>query len=468
MLPDFIGFFRTVIARLFRDHMGATATIVAISLPCLIGMSALGVETGIWFTVKLQNQSAADSAAISAAYEVIAGKTDATGELTAAAGEAARRNGFKGRVPAVVNPYSDGIVNNGVAVTLQQFQGALLAAMFLSGVTVANTAVAVIEVLNNPCILALGTDSTDVEIPAFTRLDAPNCSVAVNSISSSAIDLRSSTSAVAATTLVAAGEISLQGTPIDPAAPPPEFTLSSPAMIGAPNVADPYAATLTHTFLIAGMPKAPNCISKFSHGVTIYAGNCTISGKSLISPQILLLPNTRISGSWNITSGQTVDLSPGTYWVTGNLTLQPRAVLECSSCDNTKAAGVTIILTAQNSKIGALSVASSAMLTLNAPHSGPLAGLSIIQDSNGLPAGTSYTSTHSTIGGAPGATLNGLVYFPNSSMTFHGEPAAIGPQCLVLVVKTLNIDAASRLEADGCAAAGVGTLPVIRTVAVAE
>jgi Flp pilus assembly protein TadG len=172
MSPDFIESFHTVIARLFRDQTGATATIVAITLPCLIGMSALGVETGIWFTVKLQNQSAADSAAISAAYEVIAGKTDATGELTAAAGEAARRNGFKGSVPAVVNPYSDGIVNNGVAVTLQQSQGALLAAMFLSGVTVANTAVAVIEVLNNPCILALGTDSTDVEIPASTRLDA--------------------------------------------------------------------------------------------------------------------------------------------------------------------------------------------------------------------------------------------------------------------------------------------------------
>src|SRR5207248_3274353 len=121
MSPDFIESFRTVIARLFRDQTGATARIVAITLPCLIGMSALGVETGIWFTVKLQNQSAADSAAISAAYEVIAGKTDATGELTAAAGEAARRNGFKGRVPAVVSPYSDGIVNNGVAVTPQQF-----------------------------------------------------------------------------------------------------------------------------------------------------------------------------------------------------------------------------------------------------------------------------------------------------------------------------------------------------------
>ena len=350
--PDFVGSLWSVIARVFRDQGGATATIVAIAFPCLIGMSALGVETGVWFAVKLQNQSAADSAAISAAYEVIAGRTDVTGELTAAAGEAARRNGYNGNVPAVVTPFSDGIVTNGVAVTLQQSQGALLAAMFLSGVTVANTAVAVIEVLDNPCILALGTNSTDVEIAAFTPLDMPNCSVAANSISSTAIELHSSASAVAAATLVTAGEISLQGTPIDPAAPPPEITLSSPAMIGAPSVADPYAGSLTHASLIAGMPANPTCISKTTGNVTIYPGTCTIPGKLLTDPQILLSANTRISGSWRIASGQTIDLSPGTYWVTSNLTLKSHAVLKCSTCDNTKGAGVTIIVAAQTDKIG--------------------------------------------------------------------------------------------------------------------
>jgi hypothetical protein len=256
--------------------------------------------------------------------------------------------------------------------------------------------------------------------------------------------------------------------PIDPAAPPPQFVLSSPAMIGAASVADPYAGMLTHTFLIAGMPAKPACKSQTAGRVTTYAGNCATPGKSLTEPQIVLSPNTRISGSWQIASGQTVDLSPGSYWVTGNLTLQSRAVLKCSSCDNAKGAGVTIILTAQNNKIGAVLVASSASLTLNAPHSGRFAGLAIIQDSNALPPGTTYTSSHSTIRGAPGAALNGLVYFPNSSLTFHGEPSATGPQCLLLVVNTLDIDAASRLEAGGCARAGLGNLPVIGTVAVAE
>ena len=251
--------------------------------------------------------------------------------------------------------------------------------MFLSDVTIANTAVAVIEVLNNPCILALGANSTDVEIAASTRLDMPNCSMAANSISTTAIELNSSTSAVAAATLVTAGEISLQGIPIDPAAPPPEFALSSTAMIGAASVADPYASTLIHSFLIAGMPAMPNRISRPAGNVTIYTGNCAISGKSLTDPQILLSANTRISGSWQVGLARRLTCSPGAYWVTGDLTLKSGAVLKCSACDNTKGAGVTIILTAQTNKIGVVSVAASANLTLNAPHSGPFAGLAIIQ-----------------------------------------------------------------------------------------
>ncbi len=71
--------------------------------------------------------------------------------------------------------------------------------------------------------------------------------------------------------------------------------------------------------------------------------------------------------------GQTVDLSPGTYWVTGNLTLQSLAVLKCSTCDNAKGPGVTIILTAQNDKDRGDTVASSAKFDLSTRHiQGPL------------------------------------------------------------------------------------------------
>ncbi|MBV9202176.1 MAG: hypothetical protein JO320_02755 [Alphaproteobacteria bacterium] len=441
---------------------------LAIALPGLIGIGALGAETGVWFTIKLQNQAAVDAAAIAAAYGVIAGKTDVNGELTMAAEEAARRNGYKGSVPTVVTPYSDGVITKGVAVTLQQSQGALLAAMFLSSVTIEARAVAVIEALDNPCILALGTGGTDVEIGLDVQLGMNNCSVAANSISSTAIDLSGSTSSIIAATIVTAGELAVNGTAVDPASLPPEITLSIPPLIGAPQIADPYASILTHAFLTAGIPNARRCGSNIVGGVQIYHGNCIITGSSLTHPKIKLAAGTRISGEWVVLTGQTIDLSPGSYWVTGDLSLQPGAVFQCSACDNVEGAGVTIILTTQTGKVGALSVAGDAVLNLNAPHSGQFAGLVVIQDSNDLPYGTTYTSTHSSIGGSAGSSLNGLIYFPNSSLTFHGSPGSFGPKCLLLVSSTVKIDAPSGLDAAGCVAAGLTTLPVIGKVALAE
>jgi len=429
------------IAPILHDDRGVSAAIVAIALPSLIGLGALGVETGAWFTTKLRNQSAADAAAISAAYEVLAGKANVINDLAPAA---AARNGYSGSIPVIEFPYSDAIVVNGVAVTLQQTQEPMLAAMFLSGVTVANKAVAVIEVLDNPCILALGTANTGVELAASTSLFMPNCSIVANSVSGTAIELLSSSSSITAATLVTAGEIAVQGNPIDPAAPPPEFSLGSLAEIGAPTVADPYAGTLSHSYITAGMPTSL-CKPTTSGSVTVYkTGNCKFSGL-------------------DIKTGYTVDLAPGTYWVTGNLVVQSNGRLECSICDPVKGTGVTIILTSQTSKIGYVSM-SNATFELNAPSSGRFAGVVMVQDANGLP----YTRSYNTVTGAAGATLSGLVYFPKTSMTFHGSPSTTGPKCLLLVVSSLNVDASSNLDIGGCASAGLTNLPTVYTVALAE
>lgn len=456
------------VAPLCRDKSGASATIVAIALPALIGFGALGTEAGLWFTIKLRNQSAADAAAIAAADEVIAGKTDVSRDLTPAASEAAARNGYNGSAPAVTYPYSDGVIRNGVAVILQQTQKALLATMFLPEVTVANRAVAVIEPRDRPCILALGNSGTDIEIADSTRLYLTDCSAVADSISATAIDLHGSTSSIAATTLVTVGEVSLQGNPIDPAAAPPQFDLTSPAMIGASSVPDPYAAALTHAFLTSAMPTSGRCRSSRAGGVRTYTGNCIVAGTSLTQTRIKLSANTQISGAWTIRAGQTVDLSPGAYWVSGDLSLQMTAVLKCSACDNNKGVGATIILPAQANTVGAISIASGAIINLNAPNAGPFAGLLIVQDSNGLPPGTRYASSYSTIGGAPGSTLNGLLYFPNSSLTFHGDPSVAGLKCLLVVVSTMTIDADSSLNSFGCVSAGLTNFLTVNTVALAE
>src|SRR6266478_9680466 len=110
------------IAPFLRDNRGATAAVIAAALPVLIGFETLGVETGLWYMIKRQSQSAADAAAVAAAYAVIAGKTDVAGDLTPAASAAAAHNGYTGTAPQIVYPYSDSNVANGIAVFLQRSQ----------------------------------------------------------------------------------------------------------------------------------------------------------------------------------------------------------------------------------------------------------------------------------------------------------------------------------------------------------
>lgn len=277
---------RSAARQILRDDRGVSATIVAIAFPGLIGLGALGAETGIWFTISFRNQSAADAAAISAAYEVIAGKTDVIGDLTPAASEAAARNGYTGTTPIVSYPYSDAFIGNGIAVTLQESQATFLAVLFLSNATVVNKAIAAIETLNHPCVLALGTVSTDVELAAAASLVMPDCSVAANSVSSTAIEFDSSNSTITAATLVTAGEISMQGGPIDPTEPPSQFSLAIPPMVGASPVADPYASTLTHGYLTTSMPRGTRCTANAQGSATaIYTGACSIPGRQLINTE---------------------------------------------------------------------------------------------------------------------------------------------------------------------------------------
>jgi uncharacterized membrane protein len=90
---------------IWRDERGVSAVVVAIALTVVIGFGALGAETGMWYAIKRQNQSAADAAAISAAYEVLAGNTSVSTYLTPAATRAASQNGYNGAAPVVTYPY---------------------------------------------------------------------------------------------------------------------------------------------------------------------------------------------------------------------------------------------------------------------------------------------------------------------------------------------------------------------------
>jgi hypothetical protein len=198
--------------QLWRDKRGVTLALVAASMSALIGFASLGAETGLWYAIKRQNQSAADAGAISAAYDIIydlaSGVTPTSGNLTPVASQAAAQNGYTGATPVVTYPYSDAIVSSGVAVTLQTAEPTSLAALFLPSVAIATQAVARIVTLDSPCILALNpTTSNAINLQGSVTVNAPTCSAVADSNSSSAIHIQGSASITAAT-LVTPGNIS--------------------------------------------------------------------------------------------------------------------------------------------------------------------------------------------------------------------------------------------------------------------
>jgi len=119
-------------------------------------------------------------------------------------------------------------------------------------------------------------------------------------------------------------------------------------------------------------------------------------------------------------------------------------------------------------RIGTLTLNSLANINLSAPVSGTFAGMVLIQDSNALPPMTGYTTLNSNAQANASETLNGLVYFPKTDMTFQGGPASGSASCLVLVVKTVTLRGTPSFNDSGCTSAGLTTLPTVKTVALAE
>jgi uncharacterized membrane protein len=164
--------FPEILRRLSRDDGGTVLTLVAITFTALLGFTGLGVEAGLWYTIKRNNQTAADFAALSGALELAAHKgylvpgSPPEGICGLAQRDAAR-NGFTfqsfacpAASPGCTSPAPGQMCANNppmlgpsagdaqsVEVILAQQQNTFFASLFLPNVTINARAVA--KVLNN-------------------------------------------------------------------------------------------------------------------------------------------------------------------------------------------------------------------------------------------------------------------------------------------------------------------------------
>lgn len=416
------GRLRAALARLPRDRRGFVAVMVALLIPAFVGLAGLGTETGLWYAIKRQNQSAADEAAISGAMEVAANVADITAQATTTA----TSNGFNNNAPNTItvnNPPSSGPnLNNqdAVEVILSQQQGGLFASLYMPNVTIKTRAVA--TALSNPsCVLALGTPQsnpavdTGVTISGAASVNIPGCSLDANSNFNSA---PGAVSVTGGATLTASAVVT----------PGAVMGCANCTKINGTTV-DLYAARVTGIMLpaVANCANDPNANNAIQLNAGCYKG-------------------MTFQGNANATLGT------GTYFVAGDLTIHGGAKVS---------GGDVTFVVYNNGKIAIQAGNPAPTVTLTAPSSGgvPYQGLVIYQ----VAADTKTADFSGCSGNPSSCTFTGAIYVPGAGVTFTGSSSS---NCTVLTAQSVTFSGSSTLNASQCGADGV-TTPSNLTGAVA-
>jgi Flp pilus assembly protein TadG len=479
MRIDVRGRVRSLLARFRRDRRGVVAVMLAILLPVVIGAVELGVEPGVWYAIVRQDQSAADAAAITAAYEIAAELESTTGaatplsaEATSAAARDATRNGFNASAnvptincpptsaapagtswPSCALPTSSNPQGAAIEVVLSQQESALLPSV-LSSLTLGARAVAQLTTQAQACALALGTTGTVIQVNAQLNLaESPTdaCALAANSTDPSAIAVAN---AVSANTLWSAGNYTLAG---GSAAP----TLAQTATINSFALQDPYAGTS-----VGNVPSGPcqTWSSANANGIAPSPGvlycNILFTADGQPNAGTLPPPCPGIANPWV--------LQPGVYYLDGG-----EFKIEAGNGVALCGIGVTIVLTAVTApNAGTVNIVGG-KVNLSAPLAGggPFPGILFLQDpATANPALCNANPTPCTIGPLSGSAatlnLNGLIYTPKSPITFNVAGTIAGTAaCTAVIARSIVFSGlTTKLTNTGCGNYGLNLPPIISVV----
>jgi hypothetical protein len=262
-----------------------------------------------------------------------------------------------------------------------------------TGMTVSARATAGIFIAPKPgCIYALDPLAPDALNVNGTTALSSGCGVYVDSSNASALNMvggSSITTTGGATTNVVGGVSQASNATISPA-----------AVSGSPAFTDP--------FTVMQAPATGAC-----------QPNVNLNGHQSAT----INPGTYCS-QISLTGGQSLTLNAGTYVLQAGLSLG-------GGTSFTSNGGVTIYIAG-----GSISVGGGAVVTLNAPTSGPYQGVLLWQ-------ARTDTSLASLEGGAA-QTLNGLLYFPTAALKYAGGSDTNMSNSTILA-NTINFDGNSYL-----------------------
>ena len=407
---------RKLLKRFLRDQSGNYIVIAAISMPMLIGGAGLGTEGGYWLYEHHLTQSAADSAAISAATSYgVNGSTNLKNQAYGVTPAYGLTNGVNNVVVNVNQPPLSGSHKStpgAVEVVITQKQSRLLSSLWSSKpVTITARSVAVVNA-GVGCLLVLDpTASGAATVQGTASITLNGCSLYDNSNSATAVSAGGS-STITARSVNTVGGVS--GTS--------QITTTNGIVTNAIATTDPYAGV--------NLPSYSGC----DHT------NMNVQTTATLSPGVYC-------NGLSLNAGAVVTLNPGTYYI-------DRGSLQVNGGATLQGTGVTLVFTSSNGHNYAnATINGGATVNLTAPTSGTFSGIAIYGD-RGMPVGTKYS-----FNGGSGQGFGGAVYLPKGAVDYSGGGNA-NTTCTQVIGDTVNFSGNSTLAVN-CSNYGTKNIGVL-------
>lgn len=395
--------------RLLRDERGGTATLVALSLPVLIGAGALGVDVAHLYSVRGALQSTADAAARAGAHGLPNAATAESQALRFADyntpanhGSVVRSSDIDfGNWDADTRAFTAGgapvnairVVAAREAARGNPVAFALAPIFGTSEGDVRAEAIAAISgvagedqtLTTDACVLALAEDGTGITVSGTAKIDANDCGFAANSVASQAMGVTGNARVDIASLHLTGGLFDnrdrLQ-------------TIEPPLIDTGERIEDPFAGRdftdfPTHVSTTAREKSKPN------------------------GPALQMQPGIYPDG-FNFQGA--VDMAPGVYVMKADVRINSQAVVDGM-------AGVTIVM--DNADID---INGQAEVNMRAPTGGSTAGMTIMRQGE--------TSTKSNINGTSTTNFDGAIYMPGDDIRFSGTSNPGG--CLQVIAKRVT------------------------------
>lgn len=371
------------------NDRGAAAIVVGLSLAVLVGMVGFGVEVGSWYATKRHNQTAADAAALGAAYNMY--KTGNADHVQNSAETDAALNGVEGSdditITAVSPPASGNYVGktSAVEVTIVERPALLFTSFLGSAVDLGVRSVAEVKILGEACVLSLSPSAPiGIQLSGSANMHLDGCGMFSNATSSTSM----TTAGGAQLQVVADYFAMVGGYKANGSADPVLDT--EPPLTGQAPMQDPFKDLLD-----VPAPGATKADPKFGKDDTwdgaVGSANAPYFASGL---------------TFGSQANVTIPSSVREVYVKGEMKINAGAKVSCTC---------TFVLTDSSSKV---TINGNADVQVRAPDYGssPAPRYGGIAFYN---AAASSTTT-SSFSGTGNTGIEGILYFPNQEIDYRG------------------------------------------------